>query len=377
MRVTTFSAAAMVLVAAGLAIFWPGQSAGPGVAAVVAQDPDEAKRAGKAADSAGPEKKQQEQPLEGKLDKKMDAEFIETTFRDVLEFVENSSGIQFYVKRKHLDEAGVSEDTPITKQLKQVRVRTLLDLMLEELNLTYYEKDDLIVITSREDAESTLEIRVYDCRDLLAIAEPAGAGEGAGPAPGVGIPGSGTPGGGAPGAFFGNPGPALPQPGELPAAPGAGFPPAPSGLEPAAGSRGPTFPVPPKKPGKEIMPQFGGAAAGRGEGGPAGARGGMPMGGMGMPGMAGPGAMMGGYGGGSGSISPHDQRAMRLMNIITTAVDPNSWSQEMGGPGTISEYDGLIVITQTAQTHKKVERVLDMLREAAGLEVVGMKKVVR
>ena len=34
-------------------------------------------------------------------------------------------------------------------------------------------------------------------------------------------------------------------------------------------------------------------------------------------------------------------------------------------------------MTQTAHVHKKVERVLDMLREAAGLEVGGTKKVVR
>src|SRR5687768_9214035 len=321
MRVMTFSVAAMVLVAAGLAIFWPGRSAGPGVSAVVAQDPDEAKPAGKAADSAGSDKKQQRQPLEWKLNRLIDVEFIESPLRDVLEYVAGSSDIQFYVKRKQLEEAEVSEDSPITKQLKQVRVRTLLDLTLEELNLTYYEKDDLIVITSREDAESTLEIRVYDCRDLLAIAEPAGTGEGADPVQGFRAPGGGAPGNAFPGdPVPGKPGPEFPQPGGLPAAPGAGYPTAPSGSEPAAGAPGPAFPAPPKKPGKEILPQVGGAAAGGGEGGPGSgpARGGgglgsgkgrsgtgmpgMAMGGMGMPGMEmggmpGAGSMMGGYGG--------------------------------------------------------------------------------
>ena len=41
------------------------------------------------------------------------------------------------------------------------------------------------------------------------------------------------------------------------------------------------------------------------------------------------------------------------------------------------ELPGLIVITQTAQTHKKIEHVLDMLRQAAGLEVPKTEKVVR
>ena len=50
---------------------------------------------------------------------------------------------------------------------------------------------------------------------------------------------------------------------------------------------------------------------------------------------------------------------------------------ETPGNGTISEYNGLIVVTQTAQTHNKIERVLDMLREAAGLESPKTGKVVR
>ncbi len=58
-------------------------------------------------------------------------------------------------------------------------------------------------------------------------------------------------------------------------------------------------------------------------------------------------------------------RAERLMHLITTAVKPDSW-EDMGGFGTISEYKGLIVINHNARTHKEVEKVLSMLREAAG-----------
>src|SRR5437762_8314971 len=38
MRLTTFSVAATLLIAAGIAIFWPGRNAAPGVAAAVAQN---------------------------------------------------------------------------------------------------------------------------------------------------------------------------------------------------------------------------------------------------------------------------------------------------------------------------------------------------
>ena len=62
--------------------------------------------------------------------------------------------------------------------------------------------------------------------------------------------------------------------------------------------------------------------------------------------------------------------AERLMDLITTAVKPDSW-QDMGGFGTISEYRGLIVINHNGRTHKEVENVLKMLREAAGLPPGG------
>ena len=90
------------------------------------------------------------------------------------------------------------------------------------------------------------------------------------------------------------------------------------------------------------------------------------MPGMGMGGM--------GLGGGGGEASPprtdEEIRAERLMHLITTAVKPDSW-QDMGGFGTISEYKGLIVINHNSRTHKEVDNVLKMLREAAGLPMSG------
>ena len=69
-------------------------------------------------------------------------------------------------------------------------------------------------------------------------------------------------------------------------------------------------------------------------------------------------------------MTEEEVRAERLMHLITTAVKPDSW-QDMGGYGTISEYKGLIVINHNARTHKEVENVLKMLREAAGLPPGG------
>src|SRR3954454_10039566 len=45
MRVTTFSIAATVLIATGIAIFWPGRNAAPGPAAAIAQSNEQKKEA--------------------------------------------------------------------------------------------------------------------------------------------------------------------------------------------------------------------------------------------------------------------------------------------------------------------------------------------
>src|SRR5581483_4943585 len=52
-----------------------------------------------------------------------------------------------------------------------VSLRTVLDLLLDELELTYFVKE-LLIITTPEDAENNLETRVYDLRDLLAMPAP-------------------------------------------------------------------------------------------------------------------------------------------------------------------------------------------------------------
>jgi hypothetical protein len=326
MRLTTFSVAATVLIAAGIAIFWPGRNAGPGAAMVVAQDPNRGKAtpadpfgapgtapgvdpfgappaAGEPADPFAPggSKNQAKKVVrtpeavtEAELTKLTNLEFVEMPLKDVIAYLQDQHGVPILLKVKKLEAASVSLDTPVTKNLKGIRLSTALEVMLEELELTYVVKEGLIFITTIADAASTMEIRIYDCRDILAKGVKA-----------------------------------------------------------------------------VVMPGGEGAGFGGGFAAPA------------VPG--------GGYSGevGFAQAASHDDRAAKLMTIITTNVDLNLWSMNAGYPGapadeqawrrrgSISEYDGLVVVTQTAQTHKKIEHLLDMLREAMGLEAPKSGKVVR
>ena len=177
--------------------------------------------------------------------------------------------------------------------------------MLSEMDLTHVERDELLFVTTPEDAESQLIVRVYDVRDLLAMpwVEQPAASKPAGMAGGMG------------GGMF-----AVADSEQVP-----------GGIS-GTGSNA-------------VQP---GGSANRGG-----------MGGMGPPGRAPPQPP-------SGSDS--------LIEMITTIVQPDSWD-DVGGPGGVDCYKGLLAVSQTDQVHKRIERFLDMLREAAGLEVTTGKVV--
>ena len=430
MKVSAFSVvglAAAVLLAIAL---WPESQRLPATATAVAQQP-------KAKGKTKGKSPEYQPTLEEKLAKRVDADFVDTTLKDVFSFLGDSAGVQFYVNSRALTDENLSTDTPITMNLKQVRVDTVLDLALEQVsdNLAWQERDGVLIVSTLSALEGATEVRVYNCRDLLAMTSPqpgmgAMGGMGMEMMPGMGMPhgmpgmpGMRAPGGPGPGRVPGTPaageesvpppandapdpfrGPGLGAPpgGGEPGAGGIpGAPDAEPGVPPGVKNR-PSRPSDEPKSGEEAAPPSEASEpppASRTEApslrpatsielasqreilaqGIGGAEGGAAPGGPGMmPGMGGGmGAMMGGgmggmaMGMGAGRPEPktdHERRAARLMDLITTAVDPQTW-QQMGGFGTISEYEGLIVVNHSARTHKKIENVLTMLRESAGLPV--------
>jgi hypothetical protein len=238
---------------------------------------------------------------EAALAKQIAADFVETPLKDVIEYLTDLTSVEFYVNWKKLEEYGIARDAPITINLKKVRVDMLLDLALAQAgdNAAYVLRDGIVVISSADNLENATEVRVYNCRDLLKLAPPLEGGPRSG---GVG-PGSG-----------------YPVPGEGSSAPpgGGGIPPGPGNGVPGGAGPGP----------------------------------------VGLGGMI-PGGMGGSWGSVDASMTPSQQ----LIQVIITAVAPNTW-HDSGGFGTISEFNGLLVVNHNARTHRQIEKVLGMLRES-------------
>ena len=75
-------------------------------------------------------------------------EFIETPLQDVIDYLKDYHGIEIQLDKKSLDEMSIGTDTPVTKNLKGISLRSALRLMLRELGLTYVIQDEVLLITT-------------------------------------------------------------------------------------------------------------------------------------------------------------------------------------------------------------------------------------
>lgn len=96
--------------------------------------------------------------------------FTDTPLNDVVRYLHklHKIGIQFY--QRSLDEAGVANDTPVTCDIQGVPLKSALDRLLKPLDLDYVVRNEVLLITSQETADSILDTEVYPVRDLLPLA---------------------------------------------------------------------------------------------------------------------------------------------------------------------------------------------------------------
>jgi hypothetical protein len=108
-----------------------------------------------------------EQKILETLDKQVSFEFIDMPLKDVAAYIQETYGINVVLNTKALDDAVISQDTPVNRTLKGISMRSALRLILKELGLTYVIRNEVLEITTPEDAESELITKVYPVGDLV------------------------------------------------------------------------------------------------------------------------------------------------------------------------------------------------------------------
>ncbi len=122
-------------------------------------------------ETASPALEKIEQALRGPLHS-AGLDFSEVPLNDVVTALQDDYGIPIQLDTPAMDEIGVSTDEPVTVSLNNISLRSALRLMLKHLQLTYVIQDEVLLITTPQEAESRLKVCVYDIRDFADANQP-------------------------------------------------------------------------------------------------------------------------------------------------------------------------------------------------------------
>lgn len=97
---------------------------------------------------------------------------VEQPMETVLEWLGEFSNVTFIVRWRTLEDAGLLRDTPISMQVRNVRLSQVLWLVFSQaggadIELAYRAQGDLIVISTQDDLGREMVTKVYDVADLL------------------------------------------------------------------------------------------------------------------------------------------------------------------------------------------------------------------
>ncbi len=109
-----------------------------------------------------------ERKIEVMLGTPTQLDFIETPLQDVVDYLKDFHHIEIQVDRKACDEAGIDPSTTaLSKNLKGISLRSALNLVLGDHELTYLVQDEVLLITTLEDAAGRLTTKVYPVDDVV------------------------------------------------------------------------------------------------------------------------------------------------------------------------------------------------------------------
>ena len=105
--------------------------------------------------------KDAEQSIAKALEGSVQIDFVELPLDEAIEVLRQSHQLPLVIDRRALEEIGLSVDQPVSFQGEGISLRSALDLLLSELDLTYTIQGEMLVITTQEAAEDALVSRIY------------------------------------------------------------------------------------------------------------------------------------------------------------------------------------------------------------------------
>jgi hypothetical protein len=101
-----------------------------------------------------------EASIRAALDEQADVAFTEKPFSDVIDYLKQRHAIEIQLDNKALGDAGILGNMPITRSIKGVTLRSALNLLLADLDMTYVVHDGVLLITSKAEAQKARSFMV-------------------------------------------------------------------------------------------------------------------------------------------------------------------------------------------------------------------------
>jgi len=113
-----------------------------------------------------------EDRIEESLRERVSFSFSERPLKEVIETIASKTGLPMRIATRKLEESAISLETLVDFSLHNMTLDSLLHNFLGDLGLTLIVKDEVVIITTPEDAASQLTTRVYPVLDLAARRSP-------------------------------------------------------------------------------------------------------------------------------------------------------------------------------------------------------------
>lgn len=131
---------------------------------------------------------------------KLPLDYVEIPLNQIIQAIADDYNIPIVFDRQALEALAISEETEITVNLRNITLRSAMEIMLRQVeDLTYIIDNEVMMITSEDEAQQRLTVKAYPVADLVLpiINLPIGGGGlGGGGGGGLGGGGGGLGGGG-------------------------------------------------------------------------------------------------------------------------------------------------------------------------------------
>jgi type II secretory pathway component GspD/PulD (secretin) len=94
-------------------------------------------------------------------------DYKDTPLKQILEDLQVTSGINIVPDEPALNDTGISLDKPVTMKLEGVALKSALNLLLHQVHLTYVVGDEVLKVTTEDQARGRMVTRIHPVLDLV------------------------------------------------------------------------------------------------------------------------------------------------------------------------------------------------------------------